>query len=101
MNVAQWLERSARAFGDRPALASGTQRCATYAEFRARAGRLADGMRRMGARPGAAYSAGTVAPRPPSERLICTKLRLRDEFHMRDWRVCLREYVDNCYRNYL
>ncbi|MFO1305030.1 MAG: AMP-binding protein [Burkholderiales bacterium] len=52
MNVAQWLERSARAFGDRPALASGTQRCATYAEFRARAGRLADGMRRMGARPG-------------------------------------------------
>ena len=52
MNVAQWLERSAQAFGGRPALACGSEVWATYAQFRERAGRLADGMRRMGARPG-------------------------------------------------
>ena len=52
MNVAQWLERSALVFGDRPALAFGGEVRATYARFRERAGRLADGMRRVGARPG-------------------------------------------------
>ncbi|MFO1312794.1 MAG: AMP-binding protein [Burkholderiales bacterium] len=52
MNVAQWLERSAKAFGSRPALAFGTEVRATYAQLRARAGRLASGLRRRGARPG-------------------------------------------------
>src|SRR5512135_2689251 len=52
MNVAQWLERSAKAFAGRPALAFGASACATYAQLRERAGRLADGLRRMGARPG-------------------------------------------------
>ncbi|MFO1396748.1 MAG: AMP-binding protein [Burkholderiales bacterium] len=53
MNVAAWLERSARVFGERPALASGRHVYATYAGFRARAGRLADGLcTRLGAQPG-------------------------------------------------
>jgi len=33
------------------------------------------------------------SPRPPSERLICSKLKLRGLYKMRDWRVCLREYL--------
>ncbi len=52
MNVASWLERSAKAFASRPALALGSEVCATYAQLRENAGRLADGMRRTGARPG-------------------------------------------------
>src|SRR5512144_1553438 len=52
MNVAQWLERSALVFGSRPALALGGEVRATYSQFRERAGRLADGLRRMGAGPG-------------------------------------------------
>jgi long-chain acyl-CoA synthetase len=53
MNVAQWLERSALAFGDRPALALGEEVVATFAQFRSRAGQLADGLcRRLDARPG-------------------------------------------------
>ena len=34
------------------------------------------------------------APRPASERLVCTKLRLRGLYLMRDWKVCLREYIN-------
>jgi long-chain acyl-CoA synthetase len=53
MNVAQWLERSALAFGGRPALAFGAEVVATFAQLRDRAGRLADGLcRELRASPG-------------------------------------------------
>jgi long-chain acyl-CoA synthetase len=53
MNLARWLDRSAQAFGDRPALAFGEEVVATFAQFRERAGRLAEGMaQELGARPG-------------------------------------------------
>jgi len=41
------------------------------------------------------------AERPPSERLIDKKLDLRGLNLMRDWRVCLREYIDTYYQGYL
>ena len=41
------------------------------------------------------------AKRPKSERLITKKLQLRDSNIMRDWRVCLREYLDDYYQDYL
>ena len=41
------------------------------------------------------------APRPPSERLITTKLNLRGLNVMRDWRVCLDEYLADYYVGYL
>jgi dTDP-4-dehydrorhamnose reductase len=41
------------------------------------------------------------APRPTSERLINKKLTLRDLNIMRDWKVALREYIDNYYTEYL
>ena len=41
------------------------------------------------------------ADRPPSERLINKKLDLRGLNVMRDWRVCLKEYIDNYYQWYL
>jgi len=41
------------------------------------------------------------AARPPSERLITKKLDLRNVNVMRDWRVCLKEYVENYYQGYL
>ena len=41
------------------------------------------------------------ADRPPSERLINKKLDLRGVNIMRDWKVCLKEYVQNYYENYL
>ncbi|MCB9610260.1 MAG: sugar nucleotide-binding protein [Polyangiaceae bacterium] len=41
------------------------------------------------------------AARPPSERLIAQKLTMRGLNVMRDWRVCLREYLDEYYRGYL
>ncbi len=41
------------------------------------------------------------APRPPSERLVNSKLELRGLNVMRDWRVCLREYVQTYYQGYL
>lgn len=40
------------------------------------------------------------APRPPSERLIPKKLMLRKLNIMRDWRICLTEYVAEYYRGY-
>ena len=39
--------------------------------------------------------------RPPSERLLNTKLNLRQLNIMRDWKVCLKEYLDNYYQGYL
>jgi len=41
------------------------------------------------------------AKRPPSERLIDKKLDLRGLNVMRDWRVCLQEYIDDYYQGYL
>jgi len=41
------------------------------------------------------------AARPRSERLITSKLDLRQANVMRDWRTCLREYLDDYYREYL
>jgi dTDP-4-dehydrorhamnose reductase len=41
------------------------------------------------------------APRPPSERLITKKLDLRGINVMRDWRVCLDEYLVDYYARYL
>ncbi len=41
------------------------------------------------------------ADRPPSERLINKKLDLRGLNSMRDWRVCLVEYIDDYYQGYL
>ncbi|PJK27659.1 SDR family oxidoreductase [Minwuia thermotolerans] len=41
------------------------------------------------------------AARPASERLITKKLELRGCNIMRDWRVCLREYLDEYYQGYL
>jgi dTDP-4-dehydrorhamnose reductase len=41
------------------------------------------------------------AARPASERLLTTKLRLRNLDIMRDWRVCLNEYLEDKYGGYL
>jgi len=41
------------------------------------------------------------ADRPPSERLINKKLDIRGLNIMRDWKVCLREYLTNYYKDYL
>jgi len=41
------------------------------------------------------------AERPASERLITKKLDMRGVNQMRDWRVALKEYVDNYYQDYL
>ena len=41
------------------------------------------------------------ALRPASERLLTRKLDLRGVSVMRDWRVALKEYIENYYRGYL
>ena len=41
------------------------------------------------------------AERPPSERLIDAKLNLRNANIMRDWKVCLTEYIDKYYQGYI
>lgn len=41
------------------------------------------------------------AERPPCERLDNRKLKIREINLMRDWRVALKEYVENYYQNYL
>lgn len=41
------------------------------------------------------------AERPPSERLIDKKLDLRGVNIMRDWKVCLKEYLNDYYKDYL
>ena len=40
------------------------------------------------------------AERPPSERLITKKLYLRGVNKMRDWKVSLKEYINNYYQGY-
>jgi dTDP-4-dehydrorhamnose reductase len=41
------------------------------------------------------------AERPPSERLSTKKLDLRGVNKMKDWKVALKEYIDNYYQNYI
>ena len=41
------------------------------------------------------------AERPPSERLLTKKLDYRKVNKMRDWRISLKDYLDNYYKNYL
>ena len=41
------------------------------------------------------------AERPPCERLINRKLTIRGLNLMRDWRVALKDYIDNYYKGYL
>jgi dTDP-4-dehydrorhamnose reductase len=41
------------------------------------------------------------ADRPASERLINKKLDIRGVNIMRDWRVCLKEYLNDYYKDYL
>ena len=41
------------------------------------------------------------AERPASERLITKKLDLRGINKMRNWKVALKEYIDNYYNSYL
>ena len=41
------------------------------------------------------------ANRPKSEQLITKKLQIRKCNIMREWRVCLREYLDTYYSDYL
>jgi len=41
------------------------------------------------------------AERPASERLVTKKLDLRKINQMRDWKVALKEYIDNYYTGYL
>ncbi|MDC0942019.1 SDR family oxidoreductase [Gammaproteobacteria bacterium] len=40
-------------------------------------------------------------PRPPSERLINKKLQLRGLDKMRDWNICLEEYLKNSFSEYI
>lgn len=47
------------------------------------------------------FAAEYFAPRPPSERLLTRKLDLRGVNIMRDWRICLDEYIDDKYRGYI
>ena len=47
------------------------------------------------------FAAEYFAARPPSERLITKRLDLLGLNQMRDWRVCLREYVNDYYQGYL
>jgi dTDP-4-dehydrorhamnose reductase len=47
------------------------------------------------------FAAEYFSPRPPSERLITKKLDLRGLNMMRDWRVCLDEYLAEYYHGYL
>ena len=41
------------------------------------------------------------APRPPSERLINKKLQLRNLDRMRNWEICLEEYLEKSYSDFL
>ena len=47
------------------------------------------------------YKEEYFAERPPSERLINKKLELRGLNIMRDWKIALKEYLEEYYNNYL
>lgn len=41
------------------------------------------------------------AERPPCERLVNKKLNIRQLNYMRDWRIALKEYLEDYYKGYL
>lgn len=45
------------------------------------------------------YSEEYFAPRPYSEKLINDKLNKLDRNYMREWKVCLHEYLDEYFKN--
>jgi dTDP-4-dehydrorhamnose reductase len=47
------------------------------------------------------FKAEYFADRPASERLLTRKLQLRGVNKMRDWKVSLKEYIENYYQGYL
>ena len=47
------------------------------------------------------FSKDYFAPRPDSERLINKKLNLRSLNIMRNWKVALRDYLENYYKDYI
>jgi dTDP-4-dehydrorhamnose reductase len=47
------------------------------------------------------FSKEYFAERPPSERLVNKKLTIRGLNIMRDWKVSLKEYVEEYYQDYL
>jgi len=47
------------------------------------------------------FSKEYFAERPPNERLVNKKLNLRGINIMRDWKIALKEYLDNYYLDYL
>ena len=47
------------------------------------------------------FSEEYFAMRPPNERLINRKLNIREINIMRDWRIALKEYINEYYANYL
>jgi dTDP-4-dehydrorhamnose reductase len=51
--------------------------------------------------PSSFFAKEYFAARPDSERLINRKLQLRNMNGMRDWKVALREYLQDYYGNYL
>jgi dTDP-4-dehydrorhamnose reductase len=51
--------------------------------------------------PSEYFSKSYFAPRPPSERLINYRLRLRGLDTMRDWRVALADYLRDYYTDYV
>jgi dTDP-4-dehydrorhamnose reductase len=51
--------------------------------------------------PSAYFKNVYFADRPPNERLINRKLNIRGLNLMRDWRIALKEYIENYYQDYL
>ncbi len=51
--------------------------------------------------PSSFFSKEYFANRPKSERLLTKKLQIRNCNIMRDWRECLREYLESYYSDYL
>jgi len=47
------------------------------------------------------YKSVYFAKRPYSERLVNMKLKLRSLDKMRDWKVCLKEYLEESFSNFL
>lgn len=47
------------------------------------------------------FSSEYFAPRPPSERLVNYKLKLRDMDTMPDWRISLQEYLRDYFADYV
>jgi dTDP-4-dehydrorhamnose reductase len=56
---------------------------------------------KINAVPSEHFAKEYFAARPASERLLTTKLDLRGLNIMRDWRICLDEYLAERYAGYL